>query len=194
MSKEFRLPDVKGKRFRQETYNICNKEFYERFREKFPKYKDLPDSLLRDIIKKFNETLWETVIDTRDGVQIPQSLGCLFVATCQAPEFGNIDYGKSIKYGIAVRNKNWETDGKLAKIVYTSFLNKYKFMFRECWGFLACRNFKRKVSKVYPENWTMYIQVASNTKIKKEFEKHAMKSRIQTNLDYKLRNYNEFDL
>lgn len=194
MSKEFRVPDVKGKRFRQETHNICDKDFFVRFKEKFPKYKDIPDSELKDIIKKFNETLCEVVIDTRDGVSLPQSLGTIFIATCEAPKFGNIDYGKSIKYGIPVRNKNWETDGKLAKIVYTSFLSRYKFAFRECWGLLPCRNFKRRVAKVYPENWTMYIEVSSNTKIKKEYESIAVRDRSISSLNRKLEEYNEFDL
>ena len=62
MSKEFRTPDVTAPRFRQEAVDIVNKQFFEKFREKFPKYKNISDSEIKRIIKTFNEAFWNTVI------------------------------------------------------------------------------------------------------------------------------------
>jgi hypothetical protein len=194
MTKEFRAPDVKAPRFRPETLNITNKEFFDKFREKHPKHSGISDLQIKEIIKAFNETLWETVIETRDGVQLPEGIGYIFIGTCQSAKGKNVDFAKSKKYGVAVSNNNWETDGKLAKIFYSSYASKYKFAFRECWSFTACRNFKRKVAKTYPENWTMYVQIDSNKKMREMYTAITMKNKILKEQAVKLKTYNEFDL
>jgi len=99
MSKqEYREPDLKAPRFRQESSNIIDADFIKAIKEKHSKYKDLNISTARKIIKTFNETLWKEVVETRDGVQLPEGLGVLFIASCQAPMKESIDYAKSKKY------------------------------------------------------------------------------------------------
>jgi hypothetical protein len=194
MSKEFKLPNVKAPRFRQKAHNVLNKDFFNAFREKFGKYKDVTESDIKKIVKRFNEVLSETVIETRDGVQLPEGLGHLFIGSCQSVKGKNIDYGKSSKYGVTVNNKNWETDGKLAKIFYTCSASKYKYTFRECWSFIACRNFKRTVAKTYPENWNMYVSIDATTKMKKAYTALVLQGIRDRKLQSNLKDYNEFDL
>lgn len=194
MNKKYNKPDIKGPRFRQPGYNVINSDFFKQLKLKYPKYKDVSDSDIRNIIKKFNELLWDTVVEYRDGVEFPESLGRLFIGTCENAKSQNIDFSKSHKYGVTVNNKNWDTDGKLAKIFYTSFANKYKFQFRECWGFVACRNFKRKVAKTYPENWTMYVAIDSTKKLRKIYNASYLKEVRDRNVKEELTKYNEFDL
>ena len=90
--KEFREPDLSAPRFRPEVYSILNKTFFDSFRNKFPKYKDLENKDLKNIIKSFNEYLYNTVIETRDGVQLPESIGWIFIGTCQTSKKENVDY------------------------------------------------------------------------------------------------------
>jgi len=194
MSKEFKLPNVKAPRFRQKAYSVLNKDFFKAFKEKFGKHKDVTESEIKKIVKKFNEVLAETVIETRDGVQLPEGLGHLFIGSCQSVKGRNIDYGKSSKYGVTVNNKNWETDGKLAKIFYTCSASKYKYTFRECWSFTACRNFKRSVAKTYPENWTIYVSIDATTKMKKAYTALVLQGIRDRKLQSNLKDYNEFDL
>lgn len=194
MSKEHKAPDVKAPRFRQEGYNVITKEFLQNLREKHERCKNLSDTQIRNIIKKFNETLWETVIDYRDGVNLPEGLGHIFIGSCTLLRNKNIDYGKSVKYGVTVSNRNWNTDGKIAKIFYTSYSSKYKFEFRECWSFKGCRNFKRSVAKNYPENWTMYVSIDSTKKMKKTYKASIIKNYNMKETNIKLKDYNEFDL
>jgi hypothetical protein len=192
--REFKSPDLKAPRYRPEVHTIMNKEFFESFKKKHPKYKDLDNVELRKIVKYFNNTLYQTVIDTRDGVQLPEQIGWLFIGTCQSPKKQNIDFVKSKKYGVAVTNKNWETDGKLAKIFFTSYALKHKMKNREFWGFVACREFKRAVAKSYPENWNMYLVVEPTIKIKLNNTKnYLVNSTKQKNIEG-LKNYNEFEL
>ena len=69
--------------------------------------------MIRLNIKTYNKILFNTVIDTRDGIQLPESLGWLFIGTCQTSKKKNIDFNKSSKYGVIITNSNLGTDGKL---------------------------------------------------------------------------------
>jgi hypothetical protein len=65
---------------------------------------------------------------------------------------------------------------------------------REFWSFVACREFKRSVSKNYSENWNMYVVVNATTKLRKIYDKAIHKS-IALNKEKKaLKSYNEFDI
>jgi len=192
--KEFKKPDVKAPRFRPEMYSVLNKEFFEKFKKKHPKYKNLDNAYLRKIIKAFNQSIAQTVVDTRDGVQLPEQIGWLFIGTCQQSKKNNIDFAKSVKYGVQVTNKNWETDGKLAKIFFTNYAPKHRIKNREFWGFTACRDFKRNVSKSYPENWNMYLVVDPTQRLKLSHTKRTYIEFMNKKTENSLKTYNEFDL
>jgi len=192
--KEFKKPNVKASRYRPEVITLLNKEFFENFKKAHPKYKNLDNKLLRKIIKRFNQIVYQTVIDTRDGVQLPEQLGWLFIGTCQHSKKDNIDYAKSKKYGVKVTNNNWETDGKLAKIFFTNYAPKHKMKNREFWGFTACREFKRSVAKTYPENWNIYVPVLSKAKIDKVYNSIMYKDYLNKVEKTTLKTYNEFEL
>lgn len=192
--KEFKSPNVKAPRYRPEVFTIMDKEFFENFKKKHPKYKNLDNKDLRKIIKYFNKSFYQTVIDTRDGAQLPEQLGWIFIGTCQSPKKQNVDFVKSKKYGVTVTNKNWETDGKLAKIFFTSYALKHKMKNREFWSFVACRDFKRSVSKSYPENWNMYLVVEPTIRIKLNNSINYLVNRTKQQDKEKLKYYNEFEL
>jgi hypothetical protein len=192
--KEFNKPNVKASRYRPEVSTILNKEFFDNFKKNHPKYKNLDNKILRKIIKRFNQVLYQTVIDTRDGVQLPEQLGWLFIGTCERSKKDNIDFAKSKKYGVKVTNNNWETDGKLAKIFFSNHAPKHKMKNREFWGFTACREFKRTVAKAYPENWNMYVQVLPEAKINKVYSNVIYKDHLNKANQKALEKYNEFDL
>lgn len=190
----FKKPDVKAPRFRPDVHHVLNKEFFEMFKKKYSKYKDIDNQLLKTIIRKFNNAVYNTVIEKRDGVQLPEQIGWIFIGTCQESKKKNIDFVKSNKYGVTVTNKNWDTDGKLAKIFFTNHAPKHKMKNREFWTFVACREFKRKVSKTYPENWNMYVVVDPTAKLRQTYQKAMFKQTIAEKTKRELKTYNEFDL
>ena len=192
--KEFKKPDLTAPRYRPEVYSILNKKFFDKFKERHPKYKEYDNVTLKKIIKTFNRTVYQTVIDKRDGVQLPETIGWLFIGTCQQSKKTNIDYAKSHKYGVTVTNKNFETDGKLAKIFFTSHAPKHKMKNREFWSFVACRDFKRTVAKTYPENWNMYVVVDATTKLRETYQKIVQRNIAIKRQEEALKSYNEFDL
>jgi hypothetical protein len=192
--REFKKPDVTAPRFRPETKNVLSKEFFNLFKEKYPKYKEIDNKDLRKIIKKFNQVVFQTVIENRDGVQLPEQIGWLFIGTCQQSKKENVDYAKSLKYGVRVTNKNWDSDGKLAKIFFSNHALKHKIKNREFWSFIACREFKRSVAKSYPENWQMYVEVSPEIKLQWAYSRTVYKDLQNKKTANTLQNYNEFDL
>jgi hypothetical protein len=192
--KEFKKPNLSAPRFRPNVKNILNKEFIKLFKEKFPKYKNIEGAVIKKIIKKFNQTIYQTVIDNRDGVQLPEQIGWLFIGTCQQSKKENIDYSKSLKYGMRVTNKNWDSDGKLAKIFFSNYAPKHRIKNREFWSFVACREFKRAVAKNYPENWQMYIAADPTTKLQWAYSRSVYKEIKAKETSKVLEDYNEFDL
>jgi len=155
----FKKSDLNAPRFRSKSMNILNKELYDKFIEKYPQHKNLEIKKFKNIIKTFNGNLWKGVIDNREGIELPESLGYIFIGTCDKPDKINPNYKDSIKYGKLVTHRNWESDNYLAKIFYTNYSLKYRFKKRELWKFNPVRQFSRKVSKTYPELYSKYIYV-----------------------------------
>ena len=66
-------------RYRQKRLGLLNEETYREFKEKKPLYSKIDNKKLKKIIKTYNENLWHAVIDNRDGVELPDSLGFMFI-------------------------------------------------------------------------------------------------------------------
>lgn len=194
MLKDFKKPDLKAPRFRPKRKEFLNKELFKEFLEKYPQYKDLSYDDYYNIIETTNGNFWKTVINLRDGVELPQSLGTLFIATCRANK-NNVDYYASKIYGKKLRNRNFESDNYLAKIFYTNFSNKYKFKNREVWTFTSIRQFKRATAAAYPEKWKQYVMVEPLTRVSEIFKGHMKKDWLQKRAeDFDPKTYNEFQL
>ena len=195
--KHFKKPDLNAPRKRESIYSIYNANFLKKFKKENPEYKNVSNSDLKKILHVFNGSLWDHAINNRDGVELPENLGFIFLGTCISPKKYNTDFGRSIKDGdIRHRQKNFDSDNFLAKIFYTNFANKYKFKNRELWKFEAVRDFKRSVSKVYPNNWKIYVQVENNRNISKYMEAYKRTEWIKHTRDTFVIDplYNEFDL
>jgi len=175
--KEFKKPDLNAPRFRTNRLGLLNKPFRESFRKKFPKYANVSDKEINSIIREFNKQLWNGVIEFRDGIELPQGLGNVFIGTCNSPKIKyNSDFATSIKRNVLTRLKNYESDSYLAKIFYTNYATKYRFAFRELWEFKGDRDFTRSVSKEYKKNWKKYIVVENNLLISKLYKKARIKN------------------
>jgi hypothetical protein len=196
MLKEFRKPDLNAPRCRQESHNLITTEFIKEFRLKHPQYKDLTGGDIAKIIKVFHNKLWDHVLHNRDGVELPENIGYVFIGTCAPPKKFVYDISKSLKNNFRTRHNNFESDSYLAKIFYTNFATKYKFKNRKMWTFEASRNFKRAVSKIYPTNWKMYVQVEKEKNISRYLKKTGKDNyfkRMEKNYIVS-DSYNEFDL
>jgi len=208
MTKEFKKPDLNAPRCKAGAYNLIKKisnqfskgeythNFLKEFIEKHPQYKGMTMDNALDILTNFHGKLWNHALHNRDGVELPEGLGYLFIGTCASAKKYNVDFGNSIKNGVITKHRNFESDNYLGKIFYTNFASKYKFKNREMWSFTATREFKRSVPEVYRENWKNYVHVESGRNISK-YVKNARKADYFKNLELTYTvdsSYNEFDL
>jgi uncharacterized protein YqfB (UPF0267 family) len=196
MVREFKKPDVKAPRCRKVAARLLGKKFLEEFVSKHPKYKNLTLDELKSILRTFHGKLWDHAVHNRDGVELPENLGFLFIGTCASAKKYNTDFGNSIRGEFRHRHRNFESDNYLAKIFYTNYNSRYKFKFRELWSFSATRDFKRTVAKVYPEKWKTYVYVESGRNIARymaTYRKDQYFKYIKENFEID-ESYNEFDL
>jgi hypothetical protein len=190
----YNQPDRTAPRYRKSTLGILDWRFYNNFRKKYPQYKDLSNKELSTIISVFNEQSWDVAVNTRDGIELPEGMGYIFVGTCPSPKKLNIDAKKSYETGVIIRYRNFDSDNYLAKICYTNYASKYKFQHREIWKFTAARQFKQAVAKAYTINWRMYLQIDNFARISRAFAKQKIKDYVKAHGSNVPDNYNEFAL
>lgn len=192
--REFRKPDLSAPRYRVKKKNIITDDYISDFYNRYPELSNYKKNEIKEIIKKFNKILWEAIIENRDGVELPEGLGYIFVGACPHVKKDNIDYGKSIKYGVAVTHKNYDTDGYLGKIFYSNYSAKYKLRDRSIWAFNGARYFKRSVTKCFKEDWRKYLVIDNTTKVSKMYKKMRQKDYFDTIRKEQFNEYNEFDI
>ena len=193
MAKQYKKPDLNAPRYRPKKLNLTNLDFYHKFIKEHPKYAEITIKQFKEIISVFNGKIWQTVIAERDGVELPEQLGYIFIGTCPRKK-SNVDFNKSAEHGVIIQNQNWESDNYTAKIFYTNFETKYKFKHHELWGFTGLRNFKRQVGKTYPVEWKKYLMVDNMMKISRLFRKEKFKHFKKDETDILLDDYDEFNL
>jgi len=171
MVNNFKKPDLNAPRFRDKKLGLLNKKTILEFKDKYPMYNNIDDNKLKKIIRLYNKRLWEAVIANRDGIELPHSLGYIFIGTCPPAKSVNANYALSKQYGKLIQNRNWETDGNIGKIFYSNWSTKYRFKYRQLWRFEAVRDFKRTVAKEYPKNWTRYIFIKNKYRVANLYKK-----------------------
>lgn len=190
----FNTPNLSAPRFRPTRIGLLDKDLYIAFRKKFPQYKYVSNSELKTIISTFNGLLWETVIESRDGIALPSGMGHLFIGTCPTPLKKNYDMPRSIGFGTAVKHRNFESDNFLAKIFYTNYDNKYNFQHKSIWKFKAVRDFTRRVAKEYPERWKNYLQIDNFAHISRIYRGSQKRDYAKIIDNIISPGYNEFNL
>jgi hypothetical protein len=192
--KDAKKPNLNAPRFRRSAQGTLNSEFIELLKQKVPSAKDLSADQIKEIIHTFNGNLWMTAIENRDGVEIPEQIGHLFIGTCPPKRKPNVDFKTSAEYLKVIQHRNWESDQYLAKIFYTTYGTKYRFKNHELWGFVATRAFKRTVGKTYPEKWKQYVEVDPKIKISSMFRTNLNEMKKAEDAEKNITLYNEFDI
>ena len=194
MATKYNKPDLNAPRYRPKKLNLTNQQVFEQFLQDNPRFSSVTPTQFKEVIKSFNGMIWQQVIDSRDGVELPEQLGYVFIGTCPRKQHDNPNWAKSNQYGTKVQNQNWESDQYVAKIFYTNFETKYRFRHHEMWGFTGLRDFKRTVAKTYPQEWKKYVQVDNLVKVSLLFRKQKFKDFKKQETARLLDEYDEFNL
>lgn len=193
MTKTYKIPDLKAPRYRPTKLNLTNKPLYDSFIDQNPKFSHISVDKFKEVIAVFNGKIWEAVVANRDGVELPEQLGYLFIGTCPRKK-SNVDFHKSKNYGVVLQHQNWESDQYTAKIFYTNYETRYQFRNNEMWGFTGVRDFKRTVGKTYPQEWKKYVIVDNLIRISRLFRKNKYKQYKIEETKTLLPTYDEFNL
>lgn len=172
----FKSPDLNAPRKRKKNLNLLDYKFYSEFKKRNPEYKHLDNAVIKGVIRSFNEEIYNNVIENRSGVELPENLGIIFIGSCDKPNRANVDYDKSSKYGVKVNHRNWDSDDLLMKIFYTNYNTRYLFRFRKLWQFKPHRDFSRKASSVYREDFNKYARIDSGIPVSSLFKKTEIKT------------------
>ena len=192
--KEFNKPDLHSPRYRTRTLDILTKEFFKEFKTKYPQYSELSNRELKNKIKLINKSIYQTILNERYGVELPNGLGLIFIGSCPKKISSNTDYVKSITYGKQIQTRNYDSDEFVAKIFYTNYEQKYRFKFHETWGFSGVREFKRSIKDIYKEHWNRFIRVDNFIKISSLFRNRSYKMLKQKEEVELLKEYNDLEI
>lgn len=188
-------PDLNGPRFRNKRISVLTTETLKEFKKKYPEHSDMDYKKFKSIIMTFNKNITQGIIDNRNGVELPDGLGYIFMGSCPKSKKENIDFKKSIEFGTVATHKNWDSDHKLLKIFYSNHATKYPFKHKRLWSFKAVKHFRQKASEAYKENYAKYMDVDPSSKVSTLFEKRKSKSNHISNYKPIIpENYDEFDL
>ena len=161
---KFNKPNLNAPRFKKKRESMLNNKFYQELKSKYPECKNLDKREIREIVEAFNKEVVETIVTDRNGFELPEGLGYLFIGAVKIKKKKVVDYKNSLEHGVLITHKNWDTDGYVGKIVYTNYKAKYRFKNAQIWGFSACRNFRRYVSKEFKERWNTYKMLIENVR------------------------------
>lgn len=164
-------------RYRQTCMSLLNSTLYSEFLKKYPEHSQYTQDYFEKIVNTYNGLLQEVIINERDGIELPEGLGYIFVGSCKPTVKENVDRSKSLQVGQKVMNRNLATDGYVCKIFYTNYESKFRFAHRSLWKFKGARQFTRTLSKVYREDWPKYIAVEEYMKISSLVRKYQQDER-----------------
>jgi len=166
-------------RFRSTSIGLLNRTTFNKFKLKYPQFKDCEEEVLKSIVLEYNRSLWRAALENRDGVELPEGLGNIFIGSCKPAIKENRDHIVSEKLGQTVIRRNLNSDSYLAKIFYTNYETKYRFKYRNLWMFKGAREFTTTTSKVYKVDWPKYIVVENYKKISNFFKKTKKKDYVK---------------
>lgn len=182
--------DYTAPRYRPKSKQIFTRKFFKNFFEKYPEFEDLSEKFTihekKEFIKFFNECLGDMAIEKRDGVSLPEGLGHIYLGTIDAKV--KINNKLSNELGYNINHANHHSDGKLLKIMYTSYPKNYNFENKELWKFKSAQSFKDKASKAFRVNWPRYRELENFKEIEARQFRFYKRENVDPNYVIKKRN------
>lgn len=160
--------NVKDTRFRRKYDTLLNGDVLKMFIDKFPEHKSLTIHQFKQIVQTFNRLMADGFIENRNGIELPNRLGFLFIGSCEPASQRPINYIASKTNNQRITYGNWDTDNLLMKIFYTNHL-KQVFKNGNLWSFRATREVRKRASAYYIKNWQKYPLIAKNQKVSNVF-------------------------
>lgn len=189
-----RVPDLNAPRFKKSYHKIVTKEFIEEFLKEHPEHKEVKELETiyhtKKLAKTVNRYLTKHVINFRDGIDLPERLGVVFIGSLKSKR-NPIDYSLSSAYKQEIRNVNLETNNFFPKIFYSKHTRNHGITVSTIWSFYGSRDFTRSVSKAFKSDYNKYRRIENKMKLEMLFRE---RKGITETRDINVPNtYNEFE-
>ena len=80
----FEKVDLSLPRYRAKSHEVDDVNFFKALCKKVPKAKELGHSKVKKLIQAFNESITDVVIDNREGVELLEGIGYIFIIICKS--------------------------------------------------------------------------------------------------------------
>lgn len=155
--------DLKApRRPRKPRKNLLTVDMFKTYQQSESYNKEIKDvETFKKIINLFSKKIVNKVIDNPYGIEI-YNVGLLFLLSYNTrPDKKNnksyFDAATSSAVGKRVQFNNFHTDGRYLKIQFTQQPERYAYYHFDNWYFNPCRDFKRKASAAFRENYKKYL-------------------------------------
>ena len=153
--------DLKAPRFNNRKYrqSVVTKDLYIKW--KTDNNSNITFKEFKNYWYKIANKYIEKIIEERDGVKVGNGLGEIYVGFVKSTKGASIDYKLSKELNKKIKHENWDSSGKLGKLIYGTRNRKYIYRLHKYWSFVGCRNLKRLVStslKTHPERYKNSIE------------------------------------
>src|SRR5690606_3245995 len=122
--------------------NIVSKELYDAW--KLRTGYNISFQEFRKIWRLIAQEYITSIVEEADGVRLDASTGDLYIGYIPSPKRKPIDFNTSLQLGKRVHFQNWNSSGKMAKIIYGTRGRRYMYRFATYWSFVASRTFKKR--------------------------------------------------
>ena len=146
------------------TFNVFGNTQFNRFLKKNPQYKkDVPKLKdFRKLLELVQNEIVEEMKRNTHGVILPDSQCVLFINNCGESKKRPVNYNLTKKYGKTIYYTNIDTDMNVMKITYLNKALPSAVENIELYSFFAKRDFKKKCSEFFKNNWQTCLAYKRN--------------------------------
>jgi hypothetical protein len=139
--------DRKAPRFNQRKFrkNIVSEDLWKRW--KLETGYNVSFSDFKNIWNNIAISFIQNVLEERDGVKLGAGMGEIYIGFIPSLKSKIVDPKTSEEYKKEIKYENWDTSGKVGKIIYATRGRKYIYKTAGWWAFKASRIFKQATSK-----------------------------------------------
>jgi hypothetical protein len=196
------VSDPRAPRFVPEKFDILNlenKDFYQNMKKVHPNLAKYNNVDIGKCINILNKQVANEIIINRDGIKLPEGLGIVIAMACKLSDKykkKNIDTNILSKTGDVNIQNNLHSDNFVAKIKYTTEIDKHMFENHDLWCWESCRPLMRSISDEFKKgNHINYAVSTTYTHMAQLFRKTKIKKEDGKKIEYKKKqidNYDEF--
>ncbi|MEY2701971.1 MAG: hypothetical protein RLY43_604 [Bacteroidota bacterium] len=153
------IPDLKKPRVTECKGKVIEYAEFKQFKKLHPEYKNITINDLIKIARTFNKNMVAETMVNPYGVVLPENIGVICINNAGKSTKKMVDYQKSKELGVTVHHKNWETDGHIMRIMYSSIPVRNVIKNNNLFSFTPILEFKRAASKYFKKNWQRCVRL-----------------------------------